>query len=201
MWLSSNHPDRPRRRVSHATVVAYVALLVAALGIPATAVATTALVPRKSVGTAQLRNGAVTNPKIRNGAVGTAKIRNNAVTGAKINLSTVNVTRIARRISGRRTVITNPRRSVAYRLANNTYRQPARTVDMYFGSLRARFPAGCRRIQGAGYRFAAVELTVNGETLSSAFAENFGTGRVTTEQGFSAIGPWANLRWPRVSGA
>jgi hypothetical protein len=57
---------RPRRP-SHATVVAYLALFVA-LGGSAWALAA------NSVGTAQLKDGAVTNPKLAKSSVGTGKV-------------------------------------------------------------------------------------------------------------------------------
>jgi hypothetical protein len=58
-------------------VLSVSALVVAVLG--STAVGEAArdvLVPRNSVGTAQLRNGAVTFPKIKNGAITSAKVAN-----------------------------------------------------------------------------------------------------------------------------
>jgi hypothetical protein len=71
---------RPRRP-SAALVLSAIALIVSLGG---TAYAS-GLVGRNSVGTKQLRNGAVTSKKIQNKAVTTRKIRNGAVTAAKIN--------------------------------------------------------------------------------------------------------------------
>jgi hypothetical protein len=63
-------------------VVACLALLVALGGTSVAAV--NAIVPRNSVGPAQIRSNAVATPELRNGAVTTAKLRNNAVTGLKV---------------------------------------------------------------------------------------------------------------------
>lgn len=66
------------RRPRHGTVVAYVALF-AALGGTSYAAAT---LPRNSVGSSQLRAGAVTNRDIANSAVTGAKVRNGSLTAA-----------------------------------------------------------------------------------------------------------------------
>lgn len=58
-------------------VVACLALLVALGGTSIAAV--NQLVPRNSVGTAQIRDGAVTNPKIRNNAVNSSKVANRSL--------------------------------------------------------------------------------------------------------------------------
>src|SRR5680860_1134256 len=60
-----------RRHLSYANVVATLALLLAISG-----VAYAATLPRNSVGTRQLKVGAVTTPKLHDGAVGTKKTKN-----------------------------------------------------------------------------------------------------------------------------
>ncbi|HSF62455.1 MAG TPA: hypothetical protein VLA69_12220 [Gaiellaceae bacterium] len=65
------------RRPSPAMVVACLALVVALGGTSIAAV--NQLVPRNSVGPAQLRTGAVTNPKIRNNAINSAKVANRSL--------------------------------------------------------------------------------------------------------------------------
>ncbi len=65
------------RRPSPAMVVACLALFVALAGTSVAAVSQ--LVPRNSVGTAQIRNAAVTNPKLRNNAVTSTKVRNRSL--------------------------------------------------------------------------------------------------------------------------
>jgi hypothetical protein len=65
------------RRPSPAMVVACLALFVALGGTSVAAVSQ--LAPRNSVGTAQLRNGAVTGVKIRNNAVTSAKVANRSL--------------------------------------------------------------------------------------------------------------------------
>jgi hypothetical protein len=70
-----------RHRPSPAMVVASLALLVALTG---TSIAAVQALAPNSVGTVQLKPGAVTAPKIKNGNVTTAKIALNAVTGARV---------------------------------------------------------------------------------------------------------------------
>jgi len=79
-----------RRRPSPAMVVALLALFLAAGG---ASYAATAL-PANSVGTAQIRNSAVTNPKIANGAVGNFKLASEAVGFRKIIPGTVGAVRV-----------------------------------------------------------------------------------------------------------
>jgi hypothetical protein len=73
------------RRPSPAIVVATTALFVALGG---TSYAAFTL-PKNSVGTKQLKNGAVTNKKLANGAVTASKVKNGSLTGAQINASTL----------------------------------------------------------------------------------------------------------------
>jgi hypothetical protein len=64
------------RRPSPAMIVACIALLVSLGG---TSFAAVTQLARNSVGTAQLRDAAVTNPKIRNNAVNSAKVANRSL--------------------------------------------------------------------------------------------------------------------------
>ena len=66
-----------RRRPSPAMIVACIALLVSLGGTSVAAVSQ--LVPRNSVGTAQLKNGAVTNAKVRNNAINSGKVQNRSL--------------------------------------------------------------------------------------------------------------------------
>jgi hypothetical protein len=68
------------RRVSPALVIACISLFVSLSGFGYAALK----LPRNSVGTPQLRTGAVTSPKLRASAVVRSKLANNAVSGAKI---------------------------------------------------------------------------------------------------------------------
>jgi len=66
---------RFRPRLSPATVIACIALLVALGGTSAAAVT----LAKSSIGTAQLKNGAVTNSKIANNAVTSSKVKNHSL--------------------------------------------------------------------------------------------------------------------------
>ncbi len=67
---------RIRRVPSPALVISTIALFVAIGGISWAAA---------TIGTSDIKNGAVTTKKLHNNAVATNKIKNNAVTGAKVN--------------------------------------------------------------------------------------------------------------------
>lgn len=70
-----------------AFVISLVALFVALGGTGYAALR----LPRNSVGTIQIRNGAVIAPKIRNGTIVGAKLRNGTVTAGKINVKGLSV--------------------------------------------------------------------------------------------------------------
>lgn len=74
------------RRPSPAMIVACFGLAIALGG---TSYATVLNVPRNSVGTIHLKNGAVTTAKIRSSAVTNGKLRANAVTSAKVRNGTL----------------------------------------------------------------------------------------------------------------
>jgi hypothetical protein len=68
----------------------HLALLALFVALGGTSVAATnAVLPRNSVGTKQLKNGAVTPTKIRNNAVTSAKIKNGQITGPDVDESTL----------------------------------------------------------------------------------------------------------------
>lgn len=74
-------------RVSPGTIVASIALTVALTSTSVAAV--TQLVPRNSVGTAQLKNNAVSTAKLRNQSVTGAKIRSNTITSSDVRNGTL----------------------------------------------------------------------------------------------------------------
>lgn len=81
-----------KRHLTVANVLSAVALFMALGG---AAYAAKLMLPKKSVKTQNLANGAVTNLKLRNGAVTPLKIRNGAVTGAKIATGAIGSTQLA----------------------------------------------------------------------------------------------------------
>jgi len=74
------------RHLTVANVLSLVALFMAFGG---AAYAAKTMLPKKSVKTAHLANGSVTNLKLHNGAVTNLKLRNGAVTGVKIAPATI----------------------------------------------------------------------------------------------------------------
>ncbi len=84
--MGNSRPWRP----SAALIVSVIALVVALGG---TSYAAFTL-PANSVGTKQLKNGAVTNEKLGNGSVGTARIKNGAVTNEKLGDGSVSTAKI-----------------------------------------------------------------------------------------------------------
>ena len=74
------------RLLHPATIIAVIALLVALSGAGYAA---------STIGTAQLKNNAVTTPKIKNAAVNTAKLKNNAVNASKLASNAVTAAKIA----------------------------------------------------------------------------------------------------------
>jgi hypothetical protein len=73
------------------------AAIFVALGSTAYAAAT---VPKNSVGTKQLKNGAVTTKKLKNGAVTAKKVKKNSLTGAKIKESSLGTVPNADKLDG-----------------------------------------------------------------------------------------------------
>lgn len=76
---------RLQRRLSYSNIVATLALFVALGGASYAAVR----LPENSVGTAQIRNGAVSRSKLKAGVINTKKLADGAVVGAKVNASTL----------------------------------------------------------------------------------------------------------------
>ena len=86
-----------KERLLHpATIIAMIALLVALSGVgyAATKIGTAQL-KNGAVTTPKLKNGAVTTPKLKNGAVNTAKLKNGAVNTAKLRNNAVNSSKLA----------------------------------------------------------------------------------------------------------
>src|ERR1700704_1843375 len=94
LWGRSHGHGRPEEtamlrtlcsRINYANVVATIALFIALGGV---GYAATKL-PNNSVGTKQLRKGAVTSPKLAQGSVTGSKVKAGSLTGAQINSSTL----------------------------------------------------------------------------------------------------------------
>lgn len=146
-----------RRHLSFANVVACLALFVALGGVSYAAVN----LPKNSVGSKQLKKGAVrTNDisakavkagkiaknaiptnRLRGKAVKTGKIAPGAVTGAKIDAPSTPFSQVVANLGGSGAVAFQAKQ--AYPLAAPTYTQPVGRTDQYVASMDVTFSAAC----------------------------------------------------------
>jgi hypothetical protein len=134
-------------RLSYANVMSTLFVVLALGG--ATAVAAKQVLPKKSVGTKQLKANAVTTAKIKKNAVTKAKIRRDAVdgskivdgsvTGTEINAASTPFGRIVHEGRGNGTVALPG----VYPLANPVYTQEPGRDDRYVGALDITFESSC----------------------------------------------------------
>ena len=160
------------RRPGHGTVVAYLALFIALGG---SAYAASHL-GSKTVGTKQLKGGAVTaaklkknavtKAKIKNGAVDGSKIADGSVTGTEINAPTMPFSQIVHEARGNSTVTLPTNKKTAYPLNNATYTQDPGRDDFYAGELDVTIPASC-----TGNRIVYGQLTVDAADPTKAGPE------------------------------
>lgn len=172
------------RRPGHGTVVAYLALFIALGG---SAYAASHL-GSKTVGTKQLKGGAVTaaklkknavtKAKIKNGAVNGSKIADGSVTGTEINAPTMPFSQIVHEARGNSTVTLPTNKKTAYPLNNATYTQDPGRDDFYAGELDVTIPASC-----TGSRIVYGQLTVDAADPAKA-----GPEEVVASGEFSAQG-------------
>jgi hypothetical protein len=118
-----------------------------------TAFAAGQLLPKKSVGTKQLRSGAVTaaklkknavtRVKIKKGAVDGSRIADNSVTGTEINAATTPFGHVVFSATGSGPVSLNTS-DQAYPLANPTYTQEPDRDDSYVGVVEGNFEPSCK---------------------------------------------------------
>lgn len=141
---------RIRTRLTYANVMSTIGVfLLLGTGV---ALAAKQVLPKKSVGTKQLKSGAVTaaklkknavtKAKIKNGAVDGSKIADNSVTGTEINAATTPFSRIvySARGSGSVAVGSEPQ---PYPLTNPTYTQEPGRDDSYVGAVDGSFQPSC----------------------------------------------------------
>jgi hypothetical protein len=197
------------RRPSHTTAVAYLALFVALGG---SAYAASHL-GKKTVGTKQLKGGAVTAAKLKKNAVTKAKIKaaavdgskiaDGSVTGADVNAASMPFSQIVHEARGSSTVPLPTNIKTAYPLNNATYTQEAGRDDSYFGELDVTVPASC-----VGNRTVYGDLVVDSadptkpasqEVVAAGEFHDPGTGPAS---GRINLGPTANgVRFQSASAA
>ncbi len=165
---------RPR----HATIVAYIALMLAS-AVPASAAL--------NVRSADIVDGQVKQADIGNNAVNASKVAANSLTGADIDESTLLATRVSNKLRGN-LVVSAPQgpASSPYPLTGDDYNQPAGSSELYLGSLRVAFPPGCD--PEAGFRSATVEIFVNGSSVGIGTVTDQGTGSATATSVFLTLG-------------
>ena len=188
-----------QRRPGHATVVAYLALFIALGG---SAYAASHL-GKKTVGTRQLKGGAVTaaklkknavtKAKIKDGAVDGSKIADGSVTGTEIDAASMPFSQIVHEARGSSTVPLPTGTRTAYPLDNATYTQEAGRDDSFVGSLDVTIPASC-----TGNRTVYGNLVVDSADPTKALSQESvaagefhdpGTGQVS---GRINLGPYVN---------
>jgi hypothetical protein len=169
------------RRPRHATVVAYIAL---AMALAAPAAAATL-----HVRSADIVNGQVKRVDIGDNAVTGGKVDNNSLTGKDVKEGSLVVTRISNHIRGNLTVSAPQTGSNPYPLNHSRYRQPAGSSELYFGTMKVSFPAGCDpQATTGGSRSASVEVFVNGKSAGSGFLSDQGTNAATRSGPILVVG-------------
>jgi hypothetical protein len=140
-------------RLTYANVMSTLFVLLA-LG-AGTALAASQVLPKNSVGTKQLRSGAVTaaklkrnavtKVKIKNGAVDGSRIKDGSVTGSEIDPATTPFSRIVFSTRGSSSVsLKSGPTPVPYPLTNSTYTQEPGRDDIYLGALDLTFDPACK---------------------------------------------------------
>ncbi|MGB7589038.1 MAG: hypothetical protein WBM00_10055 [Solirubrobacterales bacterium] len=180
---------RIRKRFTYANVMSTIALFLV-LGGGAFALGR---LPRKSVGTRQLKAGAVTaaklhanavtKAKIKVGAVDGGKIADGSVTGTDINAESTPFGRVVARLRGTAPLGLAEELKV-FPLNPSTYTQAANEVDTYYGAVDVTFADSCKAPREATALLlvdsanpAKVEPS---ESLAGlGFAEDKGEGTVT----------------------
>ncbi len=188
-----------RSRLSYANVMSTIGVFLL-LGTGA-AIAAKQVLPKKSVGTKQLKANAVTTAKLKKNAVTKAKIKNNAVdgskisdgsvTGTEINAATTPFSRIVyeARGSGTVTVPISPDPPGPYPLANPTYTQEPDRDDTYLGAVDVTFDPGCTTP-----RDATAYLEVDPADPSNlSEADVIGIGAVRDESGGGLLSRRINI--------
>lgn len=152
-------PSRP----SPALVVAVIALVVALGG---TSYAAITSVPRHSVGTRQLRNGAVTAAKLKRSAVRTAKLKNGAVTTAKLKNGAVTTVKL------KNGAVTAAKLNTAgVTVPNAIHAQTASTAT----TASTAATAGTARTAETATKADSLATSTSGSTESGSFAPSMAT--------------------------
>jgi hypothetical protein len=160
-----------RSRLTYANVMSTIGVFLL-LGTGA-AIAAKQVLPKKSVGTKQLKANAVTTAKLKKNAVTKAKIKKDAVdgskiadgsvTGTEINAASTPFGRIVHEARGNTTAsVPGP-----YLLSNSIYTQEPGRDDTYFGVLDVTFEPSC-----LPPRIVSAYLVVDAPDPSSPSEEN-----------------------------
>jgi hypothetical protein len=136
---------RIRTHLSYANVMSTIAVFLVLGG--GAAIAAKQLVPKKSVGTKQLKPNAVTTAKIKKNAVTKAKIKAGAVDGTKIADGSIKQSEVDVASMPFSQIVHQARGGVTVPLSGGYplggYTQPAGRTDTYVGVLDVTFEPGC----------------------------------------------------------
>ncbi len=191
-----------RSRLTYANVMSTIGVFLL-LGTGAALAAKQAL-PKNSVGTKQLKSGAVTaaklkknavtRVKIKKSAVDGSKIADNSVTGTEINAATTPFSRIVYSARGTGSVPIPEKSQTVYPLANPTYTQEPGRDDTFAGAVGISFDAGCTPPRTA-IAYLMVDPQAPNEKASEANVAGFGVlvdENGSRPTGTVNVGPYLN---------
>jgi hypothetical protein len=202
-----------RKRLTYANVMSTIAVFGVLGGVAIAA----GHLPKRSVGTPQLKANAVTTAKLKRDAVTKRKIKKGAVTNAKLAVGAVNSEKIydGSIVGTDINAPSTPFSQIVARLRTNgqmpfetaeplypigTYTQQAGEDDQYLAGLEVNFAESCEQPRSAVVLLLAdtsklSEFTIE-KFLGVGFAEDEGTGSVTKQLEFAPFfegGPMAKL--------
>jgi len=177
-----------RKRITYANVMSSIAVFIVLGG----AAFAASKLPKKSVGTPQLKANAVTTAKIKKNAVTSKKIKDGAVTGTDINIGSTPFGRVVAKLrtAGPQNLLEGEPQN--YPLSPSTYSQAGEEDDTYTGALDVTFQSTCEPP-----RAALAIATLDAPVLATATEEQIiGLGIVEdtnagTVSRRAQIGPFA----------
>lgn len=128
-----------RKRLTYANVMSSIAVFIVLGG----AAFAASKLPKKSVGTPQLKANAVTTAKIKKNAVTSKKIKNGTVSGTDINIGSTPFGRVVAKLRTGGALSVSETELVNYPLSPSTYTQAPEEDDTYLGAVDVTFESSC----------------------------------------------------------